>query len=202
MRFLGFMAGLALCVSARAALAQGSEEELAKPRVYEAGDLGLEQIDNPEKKKEASALNLGVGINATLSPSLFTPAATRFLTNLSVRMWFDRLMIEPVLGMAFTTADPEDIFQIQIGALFGYAIGTKAVRPFIGAGVITAFTTTLGPKATIAVGPQFGLEFRFEEFPELSLDAALFLPFEFDVDPFNFRFGTAGGAVLGFHYFF
>jgi len=28
------------------------------------------------------------------------------------------------------------------------------------------------------------------------------LPFEFDVDPFNFRFGTAGGAVLGFHYFF
>jgi hypothetical protein len=201
------LATLIASLCASSALAQ----EQGKPA---AGDLGLEEVEHPASGGPRDSSKAGIGINATLSPTpvvniggagLVGPlTVTSFISNISLRLWLEHLMIEPILGLGLVTGDNfRTEFLLNAGVLGGYALKTGNLRPFVGGGftfaILSANDTTRG---SISFGPLFGLEYRFNELPQLGFDAALFVPFHMEFNPFIFAFGTGGGVILGFHYYF
>jgi hypothetical protein len=167
-----------------------------------AGDLGLDELEQHPVESPKSSIQAGIGVNATLAPSFFGTAVVA--PSLSLRLWFERLMIEPVLGIAFQSAQgmKDASFGLNAGALIGYALKTGNLRPILGGGMTLAVTTGGGTTTGFTFGPMVGFEYHFNELPNLGLEAAVFLPMRMQFDPFVFSFQTTGGALIGFHYFF
>jgi hypothetical protein len=191
-------AALALCSLPAVAFAEDEQ----KAKSLSAGDLGLEDLGNQKAESPRSSVEAGIGVNATLAPGFFGGADVA--PALSLRLWFERLMIEPVVGLGLITAsgNKDAQFELNAGALIGYALKTGNLRPVLGGGMTFAVTTGNGTTAGFTFGPFFGFEYRFNEFPNFALDASVFLPFRMQFDPFIFSFATTGGALIGFHYFF
>lgn len=146
--------------------------------------------------------NIGVGTNLTLNPGfngLSTGAAA-----ISLRIWLDRLMLEPLFALAVLTGANGASTQFGLGAgmLVGYALSTGNLRPIVGGGLTFAVASSNNTTGNLTFGPMFGIEYRFTELPALGLDAAIFAPFSLNFSPFTFGLSTQGAALLGFHYYF
>lgn len=187
------------------------DDETSESKSYDVGDLGLGEIDEQEKASDpAGSSGFGVGVTTTLIPTIGRiptgGTVTTVSPNLSLRLWTGQLVIEPVFGFGFRSDDPT--FLMTAGVLAGFALSDGNLRPILGGGVLLGLNIDDGPgnssntDVALTLGPMFGLEYRFESLKQLSLDAAIFLPLQFEFDPFVFSVGTAGGALVGFHYYF
>jgi hypothetical protein len=166
---------------------------------------------SPSRSGGSSSTRLGLGLNTTLTPSFFVPTSvTGFnsanivsgvLTAFSIRIWMNRFMIEPLFGLAlFAGNGVRTTFGFSTGALVGYALGTGNLRPIVGGGFRFGFITD--DNVAFTFGPFVGLEYRFSELPNFSLEAAWMFPFNFVFDPFRFSMGTAGSIMAGVHWYF
>jgi hypothetical protein len=205
------LAPFLLLISSTALAGPEPQQEQGKPP---AGDLGLEDIEKPSSAQSPrDSSKAGIGINAALSPSTLLGAqvngpaflAALLTTNFSLRLWLEHLMIEPILGLGLISgtsdANPTQ-FVLNAGVLAGYALKSGNLRPIIGGGFTFAIATQNETRGAITFGPMFGLEYRFNELPQLGFDAALLVPFHMVFNPFIFSFGTSGSVIIGFHYYF
>lgn len=203
MKIIAALATLALFATPAVTFAQedetpdisGSEKE--DTRSYDAGDLGLDDIDKPDANDPSTSAQLGLGINTTLSTG--NPGA-----GISLRLWMNRLMIEPILGFSVTVQEGDnDPAFFSVGGLIGFALASGNLRPILGGGLMLGIADGGGGvNSGLVFGPFLGLEYRFKELPNLGLEAGIFIPFGINFDPFVFSLSTAGSALLGFHYYF
>lgn len=195
----------AMLLAALLATAPQTDETTGEPRSYDVGDLGLDELEPTKANDPSKSAAIGVGVNTTLLPTIGgTPGASSASTlnpGLSLRLWSGQLMVEPIVGFGFRSGDPVT-FRLTAGALAGFALAEGRLKPILGGGVLFGLAKANDTAAAIIFGPMFAIEYTFESLPQLSFDAALFLPLQFDVDPFVFSFATTGGALVGFHYYF
>lgn len=184
--------------------ASGAEDpEGTEAKKFDAGDLGLDDLEQPKGPPADEPGPIGIGVNATLAPPLVANGVA-LQPSLSLRMWFGSLMLEPLFGLGVVAGDAVDPAQLQLsaGLLVGVALGEGNLRPILGGGLTLGIVSGDSTNVGLTLGPLFGLEYRFQELPALTLDAALFLPIRIEVDPFLFSLATNGGALVGFHYYF
>jgi hypothetical protein len=174
---------------------------LLLPLVFSIATEARAEDDDPITDPQQSA-TAGIGLNATLAPVFGAGALLQ--PTFGLRLWLERLMIEPLLGFGLVTGSSvPDSFRLAAGSLIGFSLSQRGnLRPIIGGGLTMGLTTGGGRDVALNFGPFFGIEYRFDDFPQLSFDAALLLPFRLDFDPVIFSFGTSGAALIGFHYYF
>lgn len=188
-----------------AALILASPQEEGESKSYDVGDLGLDAIDPPKAQDPKATAAFGVGVNTTLLPAIGAipgaGSAVALSPGVSLRLWTGRLMVEPIVGIGFRSGDPVT-FRLNAGALVGFALTDGPLRPMLGGGVLFGLAKQASTAAAVTFGPMFAVEYRVPSLPQLAFDAALFLPLQFDFDPFAFSVATTGGALVGFHYYF
>ncbi|MEQ8272740.1 MAG: hypothetical protein RMA76_41745 [Deltaproteobacteria bacterium] len=187
-----------------AALVVASAQDNGESKSYDVGDLGLDDIEAPAADPSASAA-FGVGVNTTLLPAIGTiPGAGSAVTlspGVSLRLWTGKLMVEPLVGIGFRSGDPVT-FRLNAGALVGFSLADGPLRPMLGGGLLFGIAKQESTAIALTFGPMFAVEYRVPSLPQLAFDAALFLPLQFEFDPFVFSAATTGGALVGFHYYF
>ncbi len=174
----------------------GPDISLAEETAFEEAPF---DTDSPPAADPRHSASLGIGLNTSLAPDL---VANSRLTAVSLRLWLSQLMVEPLLGFRLVTGDVDTRFGLGAGALLGFALARGNLRPIIGGGMVLALSTGDGTNTAFSLGPLFGLEYRFDDFPSLAFDASIFLPIQISNEPFTFSMGTGGGALVGFHYYF